>query len=377
MTWLRKMRPVLVVVGLATAIGSMVGARALTHGSGDATAKPADTGPRSASAGLVVMGAVDTDPPPVQYGLPSILASGMVAKVHVKEGAEVKEGDPLYEFDATIQKANVKTAEAAVRTANKKVKEAEEIARQHATQVKIAEDAVEAAERKRVLTKKGYEMVEANLERGYIAEGKAPETFPKLKQSSSDLYKANVEYDTAVHDKMLAEQRRNQLKAADPQVHVEFAKAGVEQAEAEEAKARAAVDLCVVRAKTAGTVEQLTIGPGTTLGVGTRAPALWLIPGGARVVRAEVETEFAHRVGPNLEGKAVVIADHTDPKLTYAGTVRRVPSVFMLKRASAENFLGGDTRVIEVLVEVTPDPNPSATKPPLRVGQRVRVNLGQ
>ena len=93
------------------------------------------------------------------------------------------------------------------------------------------------------------------------------------------------------------------------------------------------------------------------------------------MVRAEVEAEFAHRVGPELVGKTVTITDHNDPKLTYSGVVDRVPDVLLLKRASAENFLGGDTRVIEVPIKVT-DWAPSG-KPPLRIGQRVRVNLGQ
>ena len=141
------------------------------------------------------------------------------------------------------------------------------------------------------------------------------------------------------------------------------------------AKAQAVVDLCVVRAKLPGTIEQVSIGHGSTIGVGTRAPALWLIPAGTRVVRAEVEADFAHRVGPDLQGKTVTISDHTDAKLTYTGVVRRIPPVFMLKRGNAENFPGSDTRVLEAVIDVS-DPAP-AGKPPLRVGQRVRVNLGQ
>ena len=74
-------------------------------------------------------------------------------------------------------------------------------------------------------------------------------------------------------------------------------------------------------------------------------------------------------------GKQVTVMDHSDAKLTYTGTVRDIGSTFLLKRASAENFLGGDTRVIEAVIDIT-DPAP-AGKPPLRVGQRVRVNLGQ
>ena len=107
----------------------------------------------------------------------------------------------------------------------------------------------------------------------------------------------------------------------------------------------------------------------------TRTPALWLVPAGPRVVRAEVEAEFAHRIGPDRIGREVTITDHTDTNLAYKGVVRRISNTFLLKRANAENFLNGDTRVIEVVVEVKG--SVSKDNPPLRVGQRVRVNLGQ
>lgn len=384
MTWLRKMRPVLFALGLVLGIGVLIGARSLAGGSGpDASARPGDPAPRSA-VGLVVLGLVDTDPPPVPYGLPPVLPSGTVVKVHVKEGDEVKADQPLYEFDATIQRQDVKRAEAAVAYANTKVKEAQELAKQHEEQIKVAEKAIETAQRKEALTKQYYTLVETSLEALYRSEGTAENKWAERKRSDPNLFKANVDYDTAANELILTRAKRDQLKAADPQVKVKEAEASVEQAKAELAKAQAAVELCVVKAKTAGAVEQITIGAGTTMGVSTRAPALWLIPNVPRVVRAEVEAEFAHQVGPDKVGKAVTIIDHNDPKLTYSGVVRRVPNVFLLKRASAENFLGGDTRVLEVVVEVTDAADADAwhgratsRKPPLRVGQRVRVNLGQ
>lgn len=371
MTWLRKMRPVLVALGLALGIATLIGARSLTGGGADAKATVAPP-PRG---GPVVLGLVDTDPPPVFYGLPPVLASGTVIEVQVKDGDEVKAGQPLYRFDDTIQRADVERAKAAVEYAKARVNEAKEGVKQHTNSLKRAENLVEAAGRKVDLTQSYYKLVEKTAETFYRTE-KIPEAdWPDRKKSDPNLYKANVDYDIAVREKTLAEEARDQLKTADPQVKVKEADAAVRQAEAEQTKAQSAVDLCVVKAKTDGTVEQITIGAGTTMGVGTRGQALWLIPNGPRVVRAEVEAEFAHRVGPELVGKTVTVSDHTDPKLTYSGTVRRIPPVFLLKRATSENFLGGDTRVIEAVIEVS-DPAPTG-KPPLRVGQRVRVNLGQ
>jgi multidrug resistance efflux pump len=375
MKWLRKMRPVIFALGLTLGVATLIGARSLTGGSGtDGSGKPGDGAPRSAT-GPVVLGTVDTDPPPIEYRLPPVLPSGTVVKVHVKDGDEVKADAPLYEFDSTMQQKDVKRAETAVAYANTKVKEAEELVKQHAASIKAAEIGVKAADRKAELTLATHTYIDRKLEETYKANREPPNTWDDLKKSSLDLIKARADYYAALGEQDVAKARLDQLNKADPTVKTKEAEAAVEQAKAELAKAQSAVDMCVVKAKTAGTIEQVTISPGTTMGVATRAPALWLIPNGARVVRAEIEAEFAHRVGPDIVGKSVTIIDHTNPKLTYSGTVRRVPNVFLLKRASAENFLGGDTRVLEAVIEVT-DPAPDKM-PPLRVGQRVRVNLGQ
>src|SRR5688500_8120663 len=108
MNWLRKARPVLIITGLALVIGSLVGARELTHGSTtDATAK--GEAPRAAG-GTIVLATVDTDPGPVSYGLPPVLPSGTVIKVFVKDRDEVKADQPLYAFDATLPQATVESA---------------------------------------------------------------------------------------------------------------------------------------------------------------------------------------------------------------------------------------------------------------------------
>jgi hypothetical protein len=100
-----------------------------------------------------------------------------------------------------------------------------------------------------------------------------------------------------------------------------------------------------------------------------------LIPAGPRVVRAEIEADFAHRVSSKLIGKVVTIYDNTDPKLTYKGEVLRISDTFLLKRSANEGFLGSDTRVLEAAIKVI-EAAP-ADRPPLRIGQRVRVDLGQ
>lgn len=376
MSWLRKARPALVVLGLATLLATVAGARALTGG---ADGKPGSGGPPAAPplkpGGTVVLGYVDTATPQVEYGLPPVLASGTIAKVFVKGGDSVRAGDKLYEFDTTVQRGLVNRAKSAVAYAKTKVAEARELAGQHQSAISLAEFAVKNAESEVQFKLDEYRLVEQNIEGAYRAEQIAMEKWEARKKGEPSLYKANVEYRIAVLRKEYKDKELARLRAVNPQVKVDEAEAAVKQAETEQASAEDAVELCTVRAKVDGTVEQVTVAPGKTLGVGTRQPALWLIPAGARIVIAEVEADFTHRLGANMPGKAVTVTDDANASLKYAGTVRRVGSTFLRKRGTADALVASDTRVIEVEVEIA-DAAP-ANLPPLLVGQRVRVHLGQ
>ncbi len=377
MTWLRRFRPVLFVLGVALLVGTLVGAGALTAGHGNAGDAPKSANPAQAASakasGPITMGTVDSDPPPVSYGLPTVLQSGSIAEVFVKDGQEVKAGEKLYSFDTSIQTSDLNRALTAVAVQRTKVDEAVEGAKQHAEKIKVLDEGVKAINTKVLAQNDLYKLIKGNLEKNYQSE-KIPEEEWKAKwERNPDLFKAQVDWNVALSELSLKKAEWTALKAADPQVFVRQAEAGVKQAEAEVDKAKTAIDLCTVKAKTPGTIEQIRISPGTTLGISTRDPALWLIPAGARVVRAEIEADFAHRVSADIIGREVTIYDHTDPKITYKGTVRQVSGNFLPKRS--ESLIMTDTRVLEAVVVVS-DAAP-AGKPPLRVGQRVRVNLGQ
>jgi multidrug resistance efflux pump len=384
MSWSRRVRPALFVLGAALLVGSLLGARALTNGHAKGNGeqpRSASTAPAGKLSGPIVLGTVDSEPSPVPYFLPPVLQSGTVVKVFVRAGQAVKVDDPLYEFDTSIQNAKLESARAAVATARAKVAEAQEGVKAHTKKVELAKQAVLFAVEKRDLTEKTYKQVRSNLERFWKGQHKADtkpysdEEIAKKLEDDDRVLKTYSDYVVAFRDVAFKEKELAALEAAEPQVLVGVAEAGVEQARAAEREAQTAIDLCTVTAKTAGTVERVTIGEGSTIGISTREPALWMIPAGRRIVRAEVEAEFAHRVGKDLEGKEVVIFDNTDPRLTYRGRVRTVGDAFLLKRSAGDSLLGTDTRVLEAVVEIL-DPAP-AGQPPLRVGQRVRVGLGQ
>jgi multidrug resistance efflux pump len=378
MTWLQRARPALFVLGAALLAGSLLGARALTNASGQGNGEqPKTANPSSTTklSGPIVLGTVDSEPSPVPYLLPPVLQSGTVVKVFVRTGDEVKVGQPLYEFDTALQKADLESAKAAVALAHTKVNSAREEVKKHGNRIEMAKKAVTIAESKKSLQANHYSLVKSALETSYKAQNYAKEEWDKRMRDDPNLYKASVDYTTADNELTLRKEELAALQTAEPEVLVREAEAGVQQALAAQNKAKTAIELCTVTAKSSGTVERITIGEGSTLGIGTREPALWLIPAGSRIVRAEVEADFAHRVGKDLEGKEVVVFDNTDPRLTYRGKVLHIPGTFLPKRFGNESLLGTDTRVLEAVIEIL-DPAP-AGKPPLRVGQRVRVGLGQ
>ncbi|MFO0822942.1 MAG: biotin/lipoyl-binding protein [Gemmataceae bacterium] len=238
MTWLRRLRPAMIVLMIVLTAGMLVGAGALTagHGNTNDNTKLANTAPATNGAkvgGPITMGTVDSDPGPVSYGLPTVLQSGSIAEVFVKDGQEVKAGDKLYAFDTSIQKRDMERAEAAVKVQQRKVDEAKEGAKQHAKKIEVLTKGVEASAAKVEWQGHLVKLIEENLEQAYIAEKMSPEEIKKKKARNADLYKAQVDKVTAENELGVRTAELNAHKAADPQVLVHEAEAGVAQAQSE------------------------------------------------------------------------------------------------------------------------------------------------
>jgi multidrug resistance efflux pump len=389
MTWLQRTRPVVLVCGGLFLIGSLLGAGLLASGAGTQD-KPKSAAPTNGKngSGPVFIGFVDSDPSPVQYGLPPVMQAGLVVEVCVKEGQHVAANVDLIKFDSSIQFADLKRAESLVGKAKAEEGKALGAAKYHDTTVANQKLAVSVATFKAKRAAEGYSTYEKTMREQYVkAQGwdKLPALTAQQQlviddQLSKDpqRFKLETERDVAAEEAKVENAKLDDVIAAkatriDPLL-VE-AKAGIDQAEAEVKKAKAALDLCTIKSKTAGVVEQINVSPGTVLGMTSRIPALRLIPDGPRVVRAEVEAEFAHRVTEKMIGREVTIYDNTDPKITYKGKLLRVSDSFLPKRSAGDNLLGNDTKVLEAVVEVV-DPTPEGV-PPLRIGQKVKVNFGQ
>jgi multidrug resistance efflux pump len=376
----RRMRPVLLALGVLLVVGMLLGARFLSPGSGgggDAQPKsalPPATKPQT--GGPVVIGYVDTDPLPATYGLPPHMPTGKVVKVFVTGGQEVKVGDALFAFDSRLASAELAIAENALKGVRVTVEKAKAALKQFDKKVALQKAVVKAAEKKIDVTDRTYKVAAAYARKQFATSNPmaTPAKIDELLDSEPALYKLKAENEQATTEHDLELAKLKDLEAVNMQLPVDEAEAGVGQAEAVVAKAKLAVELCTVTADVAGTVEQVHVSAGTTLGVSTRGTAVSLIPAGPRVVRAEIEADFAHRVGSDMKGKTVTVTDHTDAKLVYKGVVEHVGGAFLKKRHGGDSLLTSDTLVLEARVVVT-DTNPTG-KSPLRVGQKVRVNFG-
>jgi multidrug resistance efflux pump len=373
------MRPLLLTAAVVVVVGSLLGARLPGPGGGGGTESsgksPAPPAAKE-TIGTVVIGDADSDPPPARYGLPPVLQSGQVAEVFVKQGDSVKVGDKLYKFDARPLQRKLAEAEAAVATAMAKLAEAQGEADLHATTVALAEQDVKAAKRSVELALKAWQVAEWNKTDLFKTQISDPALLKERLRNDPDLFKLYADHAKTEVAQGLAEAKLSAVKAAQDKKLakvVAVAEAVVKQAESNVDEAKSAVEMCTVTARRDGTVERVSVSPGDVMGISSVVPALVLIPSGTRVVRARVEAEFASKIGPNQIGRQVTVQDFTDPKVTWQGKVRGLGGSFLPRRANEGAIVTNETRSLEVVVEVL-DATPPG-KPPLRVGQQVRVTF--
>lgn len=379
------------VLGVALVVGSLVGANRLLHpdqpspgGAGGGNDPPRPKPSPKDGGPVVVTGVVATEEEMVAYGASPLLPSARVADVYVKEGQEVAAGDPLYKFDDANSRAELARAKAAVETYRRKKESAERYQQvMGPILVKKAQTGVDAAKRQRDLARQAHDSA-AELARKYaeqVNRGAEPgkqsskEEIERQVQNHPDVLKAQAALDQAEAKVKETELDLEQAKNAPYEDQVREAAAAVAQAETAVAQAELVVKECVVTARVAGVVERLEAGPGVPVGPATRTPLLWLIPKGQRIVRAEVVPEFAFKI-QNRVGQKVTILDDNNTALTYDGEIKRVSGSFLPKRSAGADFLSAKPQLVLELIVTLTDPEPPG-KPPLRVGQPVRVSIGQ
>ena len=373
----RNLIPVLVAAA-AVAL-TLVGANHLIHPdptSPAAGGNPAGGKQGTNGRGAVVLGTVFSAPL-AAYGLPETMSSGRIRKI-IDDNADVQIGTVLIEFDDTLPKHDLAQAEAAVKIAETKLLQAKMKEADFQFDLALQELAVKGATEEYRSALDALTLGKDKQEA--LLNGTNPLTaVPFTEPEKAKVRKENVEIlkgEATVRllaIKVEAEQKKlEKAKALKPVLLVQEAEFELARYKALAAKAKTAVDSCVVKAALAGRVGQVLASPGAVI-YPIATPPVLVVPAGPRYVRAEVEPEFAHKLAGS-EGKAVVVYDNNNFNLTYAGSVKQIGHAFLPKRTQGIDALTGNApKVLEVVIEIT-DPTP-AGKPPLLVGQPVRVSF--
>jgi HlyD family secretion protein len=341
------------LLGVVLLAGSVAGASFALHAQGSAASGGSEEAPAVASGEkpVICFGYVDT-PGGVASVFP--LLPGRVARIQVEEGQQVSKGDVLFEMDSTQAELKVKEARAAKEAAEAQLNEAENQAGQYSFEVDRQKKAVDRA--KGIL-----DAAEAMNQRAKRLSGSS------ISAEEARAAAANVEQARAGLE--AEEIKLEELKQLKPQLKVELARKDLAVREAVLEEAEHAVTECRRTAPFEGTVLRVLANPGDVYSPQSHQPVLQFCPTGRRIVRAEVEQEFAGRVA---KGQKASFQDDTTGQTIWHGKVNHVSDWFSQRRMYLPEPLQlHDVRTLECIIEI--DPN----QPPLRINQRVRVTIGR
>ncbi len=263
----------------------------------------------------------------------------------------VKTGTPLFQMDDTLARETVVEAQAALVAAEAQLKQARGVPVQHAKQIEG---------QKAVIAAKKRELARAKLQRD-----EARRLFENNLAREETVQMAE-EAVKGLEEGLRGEEIKLQaLNSIDANLGVIRAEQDVAAHKAQLAKARFGLAECTLKAPSDGTVLRLLVNEGETLGSNPRQPAVSFCPNKPRIIRGEVEQEFANRV---VLYQTVQFQDDTRNGSTWKGKVVQVSDWFTQRRSILlEPLQFNDVRTLECIIEMDP------STPPLRIGQRMRV----
>jgi multidrug resistance efflux pump len=283
------------------------------------------------------------------------LQSGRVLAVPVREGQRVAAGEVLVEVDNAQAVAQLHQAQAEEESARAALDQARLAARQHPIRVAQQQAVVDAAGRRLASARHDFRRKQGLRQRDLLSAEEL--------QSAEELVRELEALQRA------EQQKQRDLELQDPQIGERQAAAEVRAREARREQAARLAAEGQVRAPSAGQVLRVLVSPGDLLGPGGKPTAVLFGADGPLIVRAEVPQEFADRA---LVGQAARIEDDAWAGPALAGRVLRVSNWYTQRRSVLlEPLQRNDIRTLECIVSVEPAPAP------LRIGQRVRVTLGE
>jgi multidrug resistance efflux pump len=316
-----------------------------------------DNGQASASAawseGIVCMGHVD-----VEYGVRNLglTQPGRVEEVRVHEGDVVKVGDVLLRVDDKPYRFLLRQAQADLEAAQATLDEANKAPKQHEHQVAQQRNAIEAVKQRVEAARQ--QVLAVQKAQKIVALGEQPQI--AAAQALVRELRASLKID---------EDKLTELELVDPHATIVRAEQDVRGKQARLANAQYAMEETALRAPFDGKVLRILVGPGEMLSAQPRQVAVQFAPMGPRLVRAEVEQEYAGRA--HL-GQRASVQDDSRSGPVWQGKVVRISDWYTQRRSILQEPLQvNDVRTLECIVQL----DPSDVTP--RIGQRVRVSLGE
>ncbi len=281
------------------------------------------------------------------------LQLGRVAEVLVKENQQVPAKAVLMRLEDRQARARVLAAQEGVKAAEALVDQAGKLPLRLRHQREQQEAVVEVAQLK------VKQAQEALANKRHLASIKqAPEAEVKIAEDEVKQLEAMARGERA---------RLAELQMQDPANELRKAQAELGTARANLDQAQQALEDCAVVAPRAGVVLRLFAAVGDVVGEGIKKPAVLFGPSGPRVIRAEVDQEFARGL---QEGQRAEVQDDIHPGHVWTGKVQFVSGWYLQRREVMDEMLQTrDTRTLECLIALDPD------QPPLRIGQRMRVTI--
>jgi multidrug resistance efflux pump len=342
------------LLGVLLLAGSVAGASFALHSQGGGTSpsgneiSTGDSGDRR----VICFGVVD-----VPGGIVSMypLVPGQVTRILVEEGQQVAKGAILFETDTSIADLKVKEARATKEAAEVQVKKAQNLAARFPFDLQARSDDLEKARHDLsaadALNQHMQDLVSKNL--ANTAQAKA--AAEKVEANRSGLKASEAQLEA--------------LKRLDPSLDVALAGKNLATSQAILEEAEHGVTQYQRTAPCDGTVFRVLANAGDVYGPQSHQPVLQICPNGRRIVRAEVEQEFAGRVA---KGQIASFQDDTTGEGMWHGKVIHVSDWFTQRRMILPEPLQlHDVRTLECIIEI--DPN----QPPLRINQRMRVTIGR
>lgn len=294
----------------------------------------------------------------VEQGITPIypLSPGRVKKIHVRENQKVKAGTVLFQLDETLAKALLDEANADVAAALQQLEQAKRLGPQHEEQLKGQKAALDARRAELAGAQAKLRTAKKAHENGLLSQDEYLSA-----EKGVEAINSTIEIELA---------KLRGLESANPKTAELLATNDLAARRARLERAQFGFDECYIKAPFDGDVLRLFISEGESLGPNPRHPAVYLCPDKAKIVRAEVEQEFARRL--KLGQTAIIQDDTALTNDTWKGKVSRISGWYAQRRSILlDPMQFNDVRTVECIIEVEGNDK----LPPLKIGQKLRVTL--